>query len=402
MSDKLKNILIGLFALMAIMIIAGTVLFLQPSIGDGEKTLNVRFSNIAGINIGTRVTFAGKPIGEVAKILEVQDARDEQRDEFSRIYCYQLVLKVDSSIDVYENDIISIQTTGLMGEKSIGIIPKSSPRDAKLVTNDIIYAKSVDSIENTAQQISQLSDKAEKTLDNFNVWFEKNSQSLSLAMTSVSNLLNDIDTQKMVSSVHSSINSFTESLNHVNNALKIVEDNNTFDKLNILVDNITITSDFISTEGKETMQNIKLLTQHFNDSKTSIGKLLTTDDLYLKFNALFGKANTLFNDINQYGVLFQYSKGWQRQRTKRANILESLSTAKSFRSYFETEIADITSSLGRINTLVEKSSDFSQKQRIENSDSFKRNYAYLLRQVESLLNMVKLYNEDLLDKSNDH
>nr|NGX33533.1 hypothetical protein [Candidatus Anoxychlamydiales bacterium] len=86
---------------------------------------------------------------------------------------------------------------------------------------------------------------------------------------------------------------------------------------------------------------------------------------------------------------------------KRANILESLSTAKSFRSYFETEIGDITSSLGRINTLVEKSSDLSQKQRIENSETFKRNYAYLLRQVESLLNMVKLYNEDLLDKSND-
>ena len=401
MSDKLKNILIGLFALMAIMVIVGTVLFLQPSIGDGQKILNVRFSNIAGINVGTRVTFAGKPIGEVAKILEVQDAREDIRDDLSRIFFYQLKLKVDSSIDVYEKDIISIQTTGLMGEKSIGITPKSSPREEKLITNEIIYAKSVDSIENTAQQISQLSDKAEKTLDNFNVWFEKNSKSLSLAMTSVSSLLSDIDNQKIVSSVHSSINSFTNSLNHVNNALKILEDKNAFDKLNILVDNVTLTSDFIATEGKETLKNLKLLTEHLTDSKSSIGKLLTTDDLYLKFNALFGKANTIFNDINQYGILFQYSKGWQRQRTKRANILESLSTAKSFRSYFETEISDITSSLGRINTLIEKSSDLSQKEKIVNSENFKRNFAYLLRQVESLLNIVKLYNEDLLDKSKD-
>jgi len=401
MSDKLKNILIGLFALMAIIIIVGTVLFLQPSIGDGQKILNVRFSNIAGINIGTRVTFAGKPIGEVYKILEVQDARDEKRDELSRIYFYQLILKVDSSIDVYENDIISIQTTGLMGEKSIGIIPKSSPREAKLVTNEIIYAKSVDSIENTAQQISQLSDKAEKTLDNFNVWFEKNSKNLSLAMSSVSNLLTDIDNQKLITSIHSSVNSFTDSLNHVNSALKTLENDKAFDKLNILVDNITKTSDFITKDGKETLENLKLLTHNFNDAQTSLGKILTTDDLYLKINALFSKANTLFNDINQYGILFQYSKGWQRQRTKRVNILESLSTAKSFKNYFETEIAEITGSLGRINTLIDKSNNLPKKQKITNDEAFKRNFAYLLRQVESLLNLVKLYNEDLLNKSSD-
>ena len=68
MTDKSKNILIGLFVLMSIIIIIATVLFLQPSIGDGKKTLNVRFSNISGIHIGTRVTLAGKPIGEVEKI----------------------------------------------------------------------------------------------------------------------------------------------------------------------------------------------------------------------------------------------------------------------------------------------------------------------------------------------
>ena len=104
MSDKLKNILIGLFALMAIMTVVGTVLFLQPSIGDGKKTLNVRFANVAGINIGTRVTFAGKPIGEVKEILKVQDARENRTDDASGIYIYQLTLKVDSSVDVYEND----------------------------------------------------------------------------------------------------------------------------------------------------------------------------------------------------------------------------------------------------------------------------------------------------------
>jgi phospholipid/cholesterol/gamma-HCH transport system substrate-binding protein len=396
MSEKLKNILIGLFALMAILIIVASALFLQPSIGDGQKTLNVRFSNISGINKGTRVTFAGKPIGEVKEILEVQNAREKSiGDKPSDIYFYELKLKVDSSVDVYENDIIAIQTTGLMGEKSIGIIPKAHGNKSKLVTNEVILAKTVDSIENTARQISQLSEKAEKTLDNFNNWFEKNSQSITLAMDSISAILNDVDNQKVITSVHRSINSFTQSLDTINSAMKIMEDNNTYDKLNILVDNVISTSDYIAKEGKETLHNLNVLTNSLTQTTGSIGKLINSEDMYLKFNALFSKANTLLNDINQYGILFQYAKGWQRQRTKRANILESLSTPQSFQEYFENEIAEITSSLGRINRLVEKTEDPAAKANIKQSKSYQNNFAYLLKQVESLLQVIKLYNENL-------
>ena len=385
MSDKFKNVLIGLFVLMGIAIIVGIVLFLQPSVGDGKKTLNVRFSNISGINTGTRVTLAGKPMGEVYKIAKVADAREHKTDEYGKIYFYQLELKVDSSVEVYENDVIAIQTTGLMGEKSIGITPKASKKGVRLITDEIIYAKSVDSFENTAQQIALLSDKAETTFDNFNHWFDKNSKNFTIAVSAISNLLNDVDEQKVVSSLHQSINSFNKSINYINHGLKLAEENNSFEKLNMLVDNLATT------------------TQSLNDIKGTIGKIINSDDLYLKVSAILSKANTLFNDVNQYGVLFQYAKGWQRQRTKRANILESISSSKNFRSYFETEIADITASLGRINTLVEKAQNTSasQREQIITSESFKKNYSYLLRQIESLLSLVKLYNEDLLDRSND-
>ncbi len=398
MSDKLKNILIGLFALMSISIIIGTVLFLQPSIGDGKKTLNVRFSNISGIHIGTRVTFAGKPIGEVEEVTEVENARKNRKDEFGRIYYYQLKLKVDSSVEVYDCDLIAIQTTGLMGEKSVGINPKAF--STKIVTNDILYAKSVDSFENTADQISQLSDKAEKAIDNFNSWFEKNSKDLSSTISSISNLLNSIDNQKIVSSLNHSITSFQNNMDYVNQVFQTAQENNTFDKVNILIDNLTLTSQFISTQGKETLENLNILSKNLNKAQGSIGKLLNSDDFYLNIGAILSKANTLFNDINNYGLLFQYSKGWQRLRTQRANILESLNNPKDFKSFFEKEIADITTSLSRINQLVAKAKNSSQKQKILKSDTYRKSFSYLLRQVESLSNMVKLYNEDLLNKSN--
>lgn len=401
MTDKLKNVLIGLFVLMSILIIVATILFLQPTIGDGKKSLNVRFSNISGIHLGTRVTIAGKPIGEVEEISVVPNARNDKKDEFGRIYYYQLKLKVDSSVEVYDCDIISIHTTGLMGEKSVGINPKAfSKKPSKIVTNDILYAKSVDYFENTANQISKLSKKADIVIDNFNSWFEKNGQNLSGVISSIHSLLDSIDNQKIIFSLNQSVNSFQNNMNYINQIFQTAKDNKTFDKFNLLMDNMTLTSQFLCTEGKETLENLNALSKNLNEVKGTIGRLLNSDDLYLNLGAIISKANTLFNDINNYGLLFQYSKGWQRLRTKRATILESLNNPKDFKNFFENEISDITASLSRINQLVAKAKNSSQKNKILSSETYKKNFSYLLRQVESLNNMVKLYNEDLIDKSN--
>ncbi len=63
MGEQQKNMLIGIFVLAACATIISIVLFLRPTVGDGKKTLYVRFSNINKITVGTRVTYAGKPVG---------------------------------------------------------------------------------------------------------------------------------------------------------------------------------------------------------------------------------------------------------------------------------------------------------------------------------------------------
>lgn len=68
MNEQIKNMLIGLFVVIACSLIVGIILFIEPSVGDGKQKLIVRFSNINGISVGTRVVFAGKPVGEVVDI----------------------------------------------------------------------------------------------------------------------------------------------------------------------------------------------------------------------------------------------------------------------------------------------------------------------------------------------
>src|SRR3990167_5756080 len=107
MNGTIKNLLTGIFILSAIVIFVGTIMFLKPSVGDGKTTMYVRFSDIGNIREGTRVLFAGKPIGEVIKIEEVENARDLPTDGLGRIYYYQLTLHIDSKAKVYNTDEIS-------------------------------------------------------------------------------------------------------------------------------------------------------------------------------------------------------------------------------------------------------------------------------------------------------
>ena len=65
MNDRVKAFWLGIFIIIGIIITTWLVLFLKPSVGDGKTTLTVRFSNIDKVEEGTRVTFAGKPVGEV-------------------------------------------------------------------------------------------------------------------------------------------------------------------------------------------------------------------------------------------------------------------------------------------------------------------------------------------------
>ena len=143
MIDYMKNMLIGLFVIVACGLVVGIILFLEPSVGDGKQTLVVRFSNINGLSLGTRVMFAGKPVGEVIEIQQIPHARDQPTDELGQVYFYQLILKLDSSVRMYNTDEITVQTSGLLGEKSIAIIPRSPPKGVKptLITSKTpIYA----------------------------------------------------------------------------------------------------------------------------------------------------------------------------------------------------------------------------------------------------------------------
>lgn len=404
MSDQLKNILIGLFVAVAITIAISMIMFLEPRVGDGKQILHVRFANIAGINVGTRVTFAGKPVGEVASIKEVLNARETPSDETGRVFIYELKLKIDSSVKLYSSDEIAIRTTGLMGEKSIAILPKSAPKGETItpITNQIIYANSTDPMENSFNQVAKAASKLQTTVDHLDTWFSENKDNLSSAvksfdhsMSKMATVLAEVEEERLVPSLREATNLLSENLQLIRQSL---DDDQLLHKAAHLIESFDQTLSYLNTDGAQTLRYFKQIARDIATGTGTLGRFITSEDFYLRLSSVMGKVETLMNDINHYGILFQYDKSWQRSRTKRANILKSLETPGEFKTYFEGEVDTIQTALGRLTELLDRASDSPEREKIFQSEAFKKDFGSLFRQVQSLTDSIKLYNEELMGK----
>jgi phospholipid/cholesterol/gamma-HCH transport system substrate-binding protein len=405
MTEKLKNILIGLFVITAVTVTVAMILFLDPKIGDGKKTLEVRFANISGITLGTRVTFAGKPVGEVVAIEEIKDARNHGADGSGRVYFYQLTLKLDSSVQVYSCDDIAIRSTGLMGEKSVAIIPKAAPvgQIATPIDNQIMTANSIDPLENTLNQIAKISHRTEVSLAHVDAWFSKNEEAISQSIIALhraldagGTVLNSIDQNNLIPSITSASQLLQDNLALFKTGL---EDEQILHKIGSVADDLSRSLDTFNTDGASILHHLSQVSRDLSHGTGTIGKLLSRDDFYLRLSSLLSKGETLMNDVNHYGLLFQYDKHWQRSRTRKANILKTLDTPREFRNYFESEVDTITTSLGRLTELLDLAG--TERKKVAESDQFKQQFSNLLRSVQSLSESLALYNQGLIAETLD-
>jgi phospholipid/cholesterol/gamma-HCH transport system substrate-binding protein len=397
MGEQQKNLLIGIFVIVACAAIVSIILFLKPSVGDGEKTLYVRFSNINKITVGTRVTYAGRPVGEVVAIDEIYQAREQPVDSLGRYYFYQLELKVDSSVQVYNTDEISLQTSGLLGEKSVAIIPKKPPKGVvpKLIKHQPIYANSVDPIENTFQQLGELADKMDITIDEITKWIQKNGPHVADsikhfgdAMLTADIVMQKINQQQLVEEIKQSVVNFSNAIESVQRTIDELKQGEVFTNMTKVMNNLDSTT-----------MSVAKITKDVAEGKGTIGKFVASDEMYLRVTALMTKIDTLMNDINHYGVLFNLNKGWQRLRTQRASQLNALQTPEGFKNYFENEVDQINMAMSRISMLLERAEESPEKEKIMQSGAFKSDFAELMREVDGLSDNLRLYNEQLMEAS---
>lgn len=367
MRDQVKNMMIGIFVIAAFAIIIFIMLFLHPNIGNEGKKLRVRFADIDKISEGTRVTYGGKPVGEVVSIDEIVKKGEDRLEHNGFIYVYELTLAIDSGVNVYLTDEITSRTSGLLGEKSVSIMPIPVKNKEKLilVTDQILYATESGTVESTLKEFKELTDKVDIALNNINDALKK---------------LRDAQFWENISKTAKNASDITDSLNKPK-------------ELEEIVSNILDFSKSINEMTKSTNEIIA----NVQKGEGTIGKLLVKDDMYVQLSSLLSKAETTLNDVNHYGILFHLDKGWQRLRSRRLNLMQTLRTPQEFRNYFNDEIDSISTSLSRVSMVLEKTDEECPTMELWQNPEYVKVYGELIRRVAELDEYIRMYNQQVME-----
>lgn len=374
MGDQAKNILIGIFVIAAFAILTFMLLFLHPTVGDDGKRLTFRFSDVDKVNPGTRVTYGGKPVGEVTAIREVIDPSNPRKTINGYVYLYEVDAVVDSKVRIYNSDNVSLRTSGLLGEKSVAITPLPPRPDQVLkeVDTEVIFANETGSVEETLKEFKELSDKFEDTLDAILTFFK------------------DVNKSNLVAKTTETIENIRDITASLNNK----------EKLEGILNNVYTFSDNIIGTFKGVDEVIAMADEIVGKTakgEGTVGRLLMKDDAYLRVNSLLSKTETLMDDINHYGLLFSSDKNWQRLRARRANLLYKLESPQEFRNYFNDEVNEIMTALSRVNNVMENTSCLPCYDQLADDCEFKKVLAELIRRVKMLEESIQMYNTQLMN-----
>lgn len=106
---------VGILTLVALIILIGTVFWLKGrSMSKGER-INICFHDVAGLKVGAPVQMMGVRVGQIEKMTPFLDCQNN--------YVELQVVITEPDIKIPHASIISIQQSGIIGEKFIEITP---------------------------------------------------------------------------------------------------------------------------------------------------------------------------------------------------------------------------------------------------------------------------------------
>ena len=116
-NNRIIEITVGVFVFIALLCVGYLTIQLGQLrlLGDNYYSLKARFSSVAGLKEGNDIRIAGVKVGRVDKIV------------LNKEYFVSIVtLKLRDDIELCDDSLASIKTSGLIGDKYVSISPGGS------------------------------------------------------------------------------------------------------------------------------------------------------------------------------------------------------------------------------------------------------------------------------------
>jgi phospholipid/cholesterol/gamma-HCH transport system substrate-binding protein len=258
------------------------------SLLDKQKTVYAVYDEVDGLLVGANVMINGLSIGNVTDL-----------DFLPNSTKIVVTLKVKDKINFSSNSSATIYETGVLGGLAIAIEP---------IFQKGMVVKSGDTLNSNIRpgltelinrQIEPLQRKLESTLTSVDSIF-----------SGASYVLNK-ETQN---DIKESLNTLTSAVKAINNSSLIIEKtltekntqiNNSIDNIESITTNLSNVSRELNNFGiagvlsnlEKSVDGINLIVSNLNSDNSSLGKLISNDDVYENLNLSIESLNLLINDI---------------------------------------------------------------------------------------------------------
>ena len=284
-----KEIKAAIFVLSTIFLFIFGFNFLKgSSILDKQKTVYAVYDEVDGLLVGANVMINGLSIGNVTDLNFLPNS--------TKIV---VTLKIKDKINFSSNSSATIYETGVLGGLAIAIEP---------IFQQGMIVKSGDTLNSNIRpgltelinrQIEPLQRKLESTLTSVDSIF-----------SGASYVLNK-ETQN---DIKESLNTLTSAVKAINNSSLIIEKtlteknsqiNNSIDNIESITANLSNVSKELNDFGlanvlsnlEKSVDGINLIVTNLNSNNSSLGKLISNDEVYNNLNLSIENINLLINDI---------------------------------------------------------------------------------------------------------
>jgi len=284
-----KEFKAAIFVLTTILLFIFGFNFLKgSSLLDKQKTVYAVYDEVDGLLVGANVMINGLSIGNVSDL-----------DFLPNSTKIVVTLKVKDKINFSSNSSATIYETGVLGGLAIAIEPIFQ-KGMVIKSGDTLNSNIRPGLtELINRQIEPLQRKLESTLTSVDSIF-----------SGASYVLNK-DTQN---DIKESLNTLTSAVKAINNSSLIIERtltekntqiNNSIDNIESITSNLSNVSKELNNFGiagvlsnlEKSVDGINLIVTNLNSDNSSLGKLISNDDVYENLNLSIENLNLLINDI---------------------------------------------------------------------------------------------------------
>jgi phospholipid/cholesterol/gamma-HCH transport system substrate-binding protein len=296
--DKKTLLKVGITLVVSIVMLLWGIAFLKDlKFGLETNDLVVYFNDVNGLKEGDPVSVNGVTKGKINKI-ELAPG-DSVRVDFS--LSKEVTLKKDYSV--------AVAMIELMSGKQIYIKPGTSKETAD-ISRPLVGDRNIDmiSIISTMNQVGQDVKMITSKLDT----------SMTKLMVSLDHINGIVGDDALKSNIKGAASNFNDASRNLNLMLADTRAsiNSLTSRLNNIAMNVDNTVSETKPELKETMQDIRLLTARLDsltininslvvgvkDTNSTVGKLLTEDDMYGNINKALLNINKLVRKIEKDGI----------------------------------------------------------------------------------------------------